>query len=311
MKQYRLNYWLKLAGGLFLCLFGFLVSGCAGTPKGVKFSDSRDSYPQGSIILASTGKSITFDDLVSELMGVPLVFIGERHTDPSHHSVQLKIIREMHRNDPSLIIGMEMFDQSYQHVLDLWSSGRLDRQMFLEKTHWYANWRFRYGLYQDILDFIKENRIKVVGLNVPFHIPPKIAVGGMDSLLPEEKKYLPKQIDTSNDAHRAYVKKIFDRHQVIGRKNFDFFYQAQCVWEEIMAETIAANLAAHRMIVLAGNGHIINRFGIPDRVVRRVPSELRTIYLTPAGGTIERSFADYIWVTPPAQKHPRKTRSHR
>lgn len=302
MKCDRLISGLKPASGLMLCFFGLFAAGCAGTPKGVKLSGSQYIYPQGSIISTGSGKTISFDTLISELMDVQLIFIGERHTDAAHHSVQLKIIREMHRKDPNGVIGMEMFDRSYQSVLDLWSSGQLDTQQFLEKAHWYANWKFPYRLYQEIMDFIKENRLKVIGLNIPFHIPPKVAVGGLGNLLPDEERLLPEEIDSSNEAHRAYIKKIFEKHRVMGRKNFDFFYQAQCVWEETMAETIAANLTKHRMVVLVGNGHIINHFGIPDRVIRRVPTTLRTIYLISAGETIEKSVADYIWVTPPAQK---------
>ncbi|EFK94918.1 protein containing DUF399, partial [sediment metagenome] len=257
----------------------------------------KPAFSEGAVISSKTGKAISFEELIDELSKVRVIFIGEKHTLAAHHEVQLAIIKRMYLKDPDLLVGMEMFDRSYQGILEQWRCGKLEQKDFLQKTHWYANWKYDFALYSDILDYIKRNHIRLIGLNIPFHIPPKIAVGGIDALLPEEKRYLPKQIDTSNASHRAYVQQVFSEHRMRGRQDFEHFYQAQCVWEEIMAETIAENLGGHRMIVLAGNGHIIHKFGIPDRVVRRKKNEIRTIYLLPAGTEAELSIADYIWVT--------------
>jgi uncharacterized iron-regulated protein len=52
------------------------------------------------------------------------------------------------------------------------------------------------------------------------------------------------------------------------------------------------------MVVLAGNGHIQFKYGIPDRAYNRTGASFRTIYLAPAGDVVELDIADYIWVTP-------------
>ncbi|MBW1833477.1 MAG: ChaN family lipoprotein, partial [Deltaproteobacteria bacterium] len=201
---------------------------------------------------------------------------------------------------------------SYQQILYLWSDGELNEKEFMEKMHWYANWRFDFELYKDILLFLKNNRIRIVGLNLPFHIPPKIAIGGIESLSDDEKKNLPKEIDTSNVGHKAYLEKIFEEHKVKGREKFENFYMAQCVWEEMMAESISQNLKGNPMIVLVGNGHIVHKFGIPDRAFRRTEASFKTIFLAPAGSGAEAelSFADYIWVTPSINKHHMGRRPH-
>ena len=66
-----------------------------------------------------------------------------------------------------------------------------------------------------------------------------------------------------------------------------------------MAESVAANLGQKRVVVLAGNGHIQYKYGIPDRTFRRTNASFRTLYLVPAGKEIELDIADYIWVTSP------------
>lgn len=273
-------------------------------PPTLKMTDLSQSFQENTIISGSTGQPVTFDEMIADLQKAQIVYIGEVHTNPDHHRIQLQILKQLQRLHPTLSVGMEMFDTSYQPRLDRWANGELEEQPFLEQVHWYANWKFRFSLYRDILDFIKKKKVRLVGLNIPFHIPPKISTGGIDSLRPEEAKYLPASIDYSDDAHRAYVKEIFESHRIPGRNDFDRFYAAQCVWEDGMAESIAQGLNDAPMIVMVGNGHIIHKFGIPNRAFKRTGAAFRTVYLTQAGGEADRTYADYIWVTP-FRKRPR------
>ena len=298
-----INRWL-----ISFFLFSSFISnicGCALSPKKLLIKDISKSFDVGTIIFAETGKPVPYEHLINDLKGVQVTYVGERHNEPSHHDIQLGLIKELFKSHPYISVGMETFDRSYQQILYLWSDGELSEKEFMEKMHWYANWKFDFELYKDILLFLKDNKIRIVGLNIPFHIPSKIAIGGIESLSDDEKKHLPEEIDTSGAEHRAYLEKIFEKHKVKGREKFENFYMAQCVWEEIMAETISQNLKGNPMIVLVGNGHIIHKFGIPDRAFRRTEASFKTIFLAPAGNKAEAelSFADYIWVTPSSNKH--------
>jgi len=279
-----------------------LILGCAMMPKKLLIKDLSKSFKEGDIISTTKSLAVSFEDLLADLKTTDIIYIGEKHTDLNHHKIQLKIIKELFSENPDIAVGMEAFANTYQHTLDMWSAGELDEKEFMERTHWYANWRFDFELYKDILNFIKEKHIKLVGLNMPFHIPPKIAVGGIDRLSDNEKIHLPENINTDNTAHRAYVEEIFKNHKIRGRENFEYFYMTQCVWEEKMAESISCCVKGKKMVVLAGNGHIVHKFGIPDRVFNRNKASFKTIYLLPAGNEAELSFADYIWVTPEIKK---------
>ena len=274
------------------------LTSCAVTQNKLFIKDIARSFETGTIISGKTGRPVSFDALVADLSGVRIVFAGEKHTDPVHHEIQLKVIKELYKTNPDIAVGMEMFDYTYQGVLDQWSGGKLDQKEFLEKTHWYANWRYNFALYKDIFDFIKEKKIKLVGLNIPSYIPARIRVGGIKNLSINDKKHLPDKIDTSNSAHRNYVKGVFTLHHHKVKKNFEYFYEAQCVWEEIMAQSIARSIKNDKMVVLSGNGHIIRKFGIPDRVFSRIKKPFRTIYPVRPGSEVELAYADYIWVTP-------------
>lgn len=285
---------------ILFCLLAFMILlwACAVVPKTLIIKNIPASFLEGTIISGQTGKPVTFEELLGDLNDCRVIYIGEAHTNEHHHGIQLQIIQAIYKTHPSMAVGMEMFDHSYQNVLDQWAAGNLDEREFLRKVHWYANWRYNFSLYSDILNFIKDNHIRLVGINIPFHISSKIRVGGLENLKAEEKEHLPSEIGTSNEAHRDYLEDVYVRHHFNAEVEFDDFYMAQCVWEDAMAEAIAQNVHDDVMVVLAGNGHIQFKYGIPDRAFRRTGLSFRTIYLASVGSEVELGIADYIWVTP-------------
>lgn len=287
----------------------FCSTGCAVVPETLSIRDNPTRMMANTIIKTETAAVVSRDALLTELAQARVIYAGETHTNPSHHAIQLQIIQALAQTTADLSIGMEMFDHTYQPVLDRWTAGHLDETALLQQTHWYANWRFDYGLYRDILEFAKKKGLRIVALNVPFHLPGKISVGGIASLSQSDRRLLPASIDTTDPDHRAYIAEVFKMHRVPGRVTFDFFYEAQCTWEDGMAEAVANHIGTGKMVVLAGNGHIIRKFGIPNRAFARTQAPFKTIYLAPVGAEVDLSWADYIWVTPktPPDHHPMRS----
>jgi uncharacterized iron-regulated protein len=285
----------------FILYTAMLISlwGCAVTPQKLNLKGKPDTFDEGTIISTQQSAAVSFEALLEDLQNSRVIYLGEKHTSQEDHRIQLEVIQALFQKFPNLAVGMEMFDHSYQEVLDQWSVGKLDQKDFIQKVHWYANWRYDFSLYKDILEFIKDNRLRLVGLNIPNHIPPKIREGGIESLRDDEKKHLPQQLELSNTAHRDYVQKVFEGHghHFRGEVEFDNFYAAQVVWEDGMAAAIAENLNNDVMVVLAGNGHIQFKYGIPDRAFKLTGAAFTTIYPAATGAEVEPDIADYIWVT--------------
>ena len=285
----------------FLVFMSMLIIlwGCAVAPQKLNIKGKPDAFDEGTIISTQKAAAVSFEELLGDIETSRVIYVGEKHTSQESHKIQLEVIQALFQKFPNLAVGMEMFDHSYQDVLDQWSAGKLDQKEFLQKVHWYANWRFDFSLYQDVMVFIKENRLRLVGLNVPNHIPPKIREGGIDSLRDDEKKHLPGQINFSNKAHRDYIQNIFEKHKhhFRGQVKFENFYAAQSVWEDAMAEAVARNLNSGVMVVLAGNGHIQFKYGIPIRAFKRTGAAFTTIYPVSTGTEVDPEIADYIWVT--------------
>ena len=289
-------------------LAGLVWKGCAVAPVNLTVKDSDQQFAVDTIISTQSRQAVSYEEMLADLGQAQVVFVGEVHTNAAHHDIQARLVQALHARHSNLAVGMEMFDHRYDPVLAQWTAGELDREAFIHKTHWYvrrAGWGFNFDLYAPIFDTIRENRIRLVGLNVPGWIPSKISKSGLANLLPDERRLVAEEIDTGNAAHRAYVEGIFNTNPHHNIASFETFYEAQCAWEDTMAASIVRKMGDAPMVVLIGNGHIIRKFGVPDRVHARNQASFRTVYLAAVGSEVDWDYADYIWVTPPTNSPPR------
>ena len=198
-------------------------------------------------------------------------------------------------------IAMEFFEQQKQEILDRYIKREINEEEFLQAVDWKKSWGFAYHLYRPLLLLARQNGCRVLAINAPRKIVRKVARDGLTGLDEEDRKTIARDIDLGNEAHRAYLLEIFKQHDHGDLRFFESFYQAQCVWEDTMARNIAEHMKNNtgKMIVFAGNGHIRNKYGIPDRVVKRVPVSMTAVMPYPMTGheDIQKGLADYVWLT--------------
>ena len=138
-----------------------------------------------------------------------------------------------------------------------------------------------YTLYKEILDEAKARRLKVLGLNIERELVRRVAQQGISELSPEDLAKL-SEMDLSDRAHRHYPASVYKNHQAGSAKDFENFYQAQCLWDEAMAETLfqffqSGEGRTKTVLVIVGSGHVAFDFGIPKRLYRRIPLLYKTI----------------------------------
>ena len=214
----------------------------------------------------------TLPDVMAHVAGKKIIYVGETHNLFPDHVMELEIIKDLHKRGKTFAIGMEMFQRPFQKVLDDYIGGKIDEAEFLKGTEYFKRWGFDYNLYRPILLFARSEKIPVVALNQRQEIVDKVFRGGLDTLPEEEKKSVPSQMDFSDDDYREKLKKVFSEHKDFKTENFDFFYQAQILWDETMAESVDQFLRTRpndQMVVLAGSGHLAFGSGIPKRTARR------------------------------------------
>jgi uncharacterized iron-regulated protein len=306
--------WIRRSLGLFLFLVLFAMTACSTTkppmPPLASIEGVQGHFRIGRIIHLKTGKAVSFDQLIDQVGARRLIFIGEVHNNPEHHLIQVQILQALMSQYAPLTLAMEFFNKTQQPVLDHYMDGsttETTETVFLKDVGWDKNWAYAYHFYRPLLLMTKEKGRKILAINAPNTIVKKVARSGLSSLDPSERNQLASHIDLENESHRSYLRKIYEKHTHNDLKRFDFFYQAQCVWEDTMAENIAKYLSKNKekLVVLAGNGHIINNDGIPNRTLSRIKTPMATILLQPLTGplNIERKMADYIWLTGDCSRH--------
>jgi uncharacterized iron-regulated protein len=251
------------------------------------------------------GEAPDLEGIIPKLADRRVVFVGESHDRYDHHLVQLEIIRRLHAIHPRLAIGMEMFQQPFQDVLDDYVAGTLGEQDMLRRSEYYQRWRFDFRLYAPILRYAREQQLPVIALNLPAELTQKVGRNGLDGLAAAERAQLPAEIDRSDAAYEQQLRKIFEQHPDSGR-GFDNFLEVQLLWDEGMAQRAADYLAAHQdyhMVILAGSGHIAGGSGIPNRLARRLPAS-SAIVLNGWDGALEPGLADFILLPEPRMLPP-------
>jgi uncharacterized iron-regulated protein len=252
---------------------------------------------------------ITPQAALQEFTRANVVYLGETHDNPEDHKIQLQIIQQLQQRNPKIAIALEMFQHPYQGILNSYLAGKLSEQELLKQSEYNQRWGFPWEYYAPILRFAKAKKLPVLALNTPAQITRQVASAGLESLTPKQRRLIPplSEIRTDNAEYRQLLAKIFQQHQHSGHGNsadFERFFQAQVLWDETMAARIAQFLKAnpnHRVVVLAGKGHIIYGYGIPSRVERRIKNKQIVQYsvlLSPAKDEpvdANKPIADFVW----------------
>lgn len=264
----------------------------------------------GGIYSAATGRSITLEQLADELAGMRYVYLGESHTSMANHQAQYRIIKAVHARNPRIRIGMEFFKRSDNETLKDWTAGKLSEEELLRRTGWYAGGGgYNFGYYRDIMNFARDNQIPVVGLNVPRSITHKIAMGGLESLSPEEQAEVG-EVDVTNEDHRQLISFYFggtgDGGMHFTPERFEKMYAAQSSWDVVMGDSLirAAEGFDGVVFAIAGSGHVAYNLGISRRVYLKDPRPFASVIAVAdisnkgRGMKIVRSLADYFWGIP-------------
>ncbi len=229
------------------------------------------------VLRLEDGATIDFARMIDEVKGNNLVFVGETHENRAHHDLQLKVLRDLHRAGIPLAIGREMFVSASQHDLDRWVAGEIDEEHFVRLYG--ENWSIPWPFYRDIFLYARDNRIPLLGINVPRSLVQKVARSGFDSLTPEEKRGLPPDIACKvGTAYMAFIRRAYAEH-LGNEQSFLHFCEAQMVWTKGMAWQLIGFLNEHpdlTVVVLTGAGHALKQ-GVPGEVLENSPFSCRVI----------------------------------
>ena len=244
---------------------------------------------------------VSLAELVTDLKKARVVIIGERHDSVEDHVAQRTVIQALHDAGADIAVGLEMFRAEEQPALDKWVGRGLGIGEF--RKIFDRNWTPEYwNLYNDILVYARQERIPLIGLNLPREIPNQVAREGFDSLGAESRRLLGIQSCEIPERYRDLLRRVLGEKAESAPRRFDNFCQAQLVWDYAMARVVAAYLAEHpgrTVVVLCGTFHAW-RHGIPLQLEKISPGISKRIILPSSDRSLLNydiliADADYVW----------------
>ena len=270
------------------------------TDQGPIIADSEESSLDPSVLAQRSAADN--ESVLSAIAPSQVVYLAETHNDLADHEAQLSIIQTLSEQG-DIAIGLEMFQRPFQSALDDYLAGGSEAEL-IAASEYETRWGFDWEFYAPILRYAKENSIPLIALNTPAEITRKVAQTGLDSLEGDDLRYIPPvaDVDLSDADYRAWLSEIFNARGGAGHSlDFENFFAAQVLWDETMAERIVQQLEAQpdtQVVVLVGEGHVLDDYGIPDRVERRFPDVSQSsVRLTPSEQTTPPDAIDFVWIT--------------
>jgi uncharacterized iron-regulated protein len=252
---------------VFLIVFGGVPSGAAGKMRIERASDSA---------------TVTLAQMVEEIRGARIVFVGENHGNRENHRTQLEVIRSLRNSGVPVAIGLEMFVSGSQETLDEWVHDRIPEADFVKVFD--ENWSGNYWpAYRDIFEYARVHDVPMVGLNVERRAVRQASRAGFASVDPRD---IPPIKGVSCDPDKKYrdvLRVAMGGHA--GKEEFVRFCEAQMLWDASMAWHLidfAERNPDSVVVVLAGVFHSW-KHGIPGRVQAQSRDSIPFKVILPAG----------------------------
>lgn len=243
------------------------------------------------------GKEIFMSVAITQIKQNKIILVGEHHGNKDHHEAQLDIIRTLKETGIQVAIGLEMFRSDSQEALDRWIDGSIGEDKFRQVYD--DNWNYPWQAYRIIFNYARKEKIPLIGLNVPRSITRQVSQKGFKSLTASQKGQISNIACRVDEEYMKYIKKAFGA-QAHGNFNFNYFCEAQLVWDNVMAINALNYLKNHpaaAVVVLTGVGHA-QKSAVPRQIRDRSQAPVAVILPEVKGsidsGTIGIEDADYI-----------------
>ncbi|UCF92860.1 MAG: ChaN family lipoprotein [Desulfobacterales bacterium] len=231
------------------------------------------------------GQKILLSEALPLLKATRVILVGEHHGNQSHHRAQLRVVQALVQAGVRVAIGLEMFRRDSQEALDRWVAGETEEAAF--QKIYYDNWNFPWPAYSPFFEYARRRQIPMIGLNISRAITQQVAQEGFESLSPAQKGQLSEVVCRVDQEYMQYIKNAFGSH-AHGQLNFNYFCEAQMVWDNVMAVNALAYLKTHPetvVVILTGTGHA--RKGAIPRQIRQRSDVPYAVILPETPGIIE------------------------
>jgi uncharacterized iron-regulated protein len=217
---------------------------------------------------------VTVAEAADALATADVVALGEMHNTPAVHELHLALIQELHaRRGRDLVIAMEMFERDVQAKLLMYLSGDLDEGRFREDAR---EWPHYVRDYRPVVQFAKRNGVIVLAANAPRPLAATVAREGLAAVQGDPN--VARTVSAPEDDYWEAFLVAMKGHPGVSAEKMQRMYQAQCLKDDTMAESIVDYVQRQRgtgrrplVVLICGHMHSDYRRGTVARVLSRWP----------------------------------------
>lgn len=225
---------------------------------------------------------VGLDAVADELAACDVVFVGEEHDNDVGHLQHYQLLRMVHAKRGDLVLSMEMFERDVQVVLDRYLRGEIDEAAFLADSRPWGNYREHY---RPMVEYAKRHGLPVIAANCPTPLARKVAKEGVAAAAGDPNAAT--ETSSPKDGYWEAFQAAMSGHGGVDEDTIYSFYQAQCLKDDTMAESILAARdgkdPAPLVFHVQGKFHGDEGMGAAARVSWRAP-DLRCAVLTMSSG---------------------------
>jgi uncharacterized iron-regulated protein len=287
---------------------------------------AQASYVPHRVYDTKHKRFIDFESMLADVTTADVLFLGEQHDDPATHRLEAAALEGLDRRRGNIVLAMEMFERDVQPALDSYLAGLVSESEFLASSRPWP----RYATdYRPLVENARAWKWSVVASDVPRRLASLVSRRGLttilDSISATDRAFAAHDLSCPHDDYFArFAKTMSDmpshsgdsttESAAVKAATIERIYQAQCIKDETMGESIAAAFSAAppRALVVHVNGAFHSNYGLgtAERVKRRLPGKRVVVVsfvpvkdLDRADGKSQRTLADFIVFTlaPPAR----------
>ncbi len=237
------------------------------------------------------GEPLGYEDVVDDLAGAGVVYLGEYHTLQQHHDLQARILTDLAQRGRPLVLGMEQLESFQQPIIDRFNRSELSFDQLAEAIQWSRRWS-GYKQYRPIVEAARKFKVPLLGLNARAETIRQVArgggIGGLDA---KTRGELPAEIRLDDPLYRKLLGLQMMVHAAANVEMLRPMIEAQIARDETMANTLCTFLKSEAgrgraAVVVCGAGHVAYGLGTPARVRRRLPEIKDRIVLLSESGDV-------------------------
>lgn len=210
------------------------------------------------------------DRLFEQLRTRDFVFAGEQHDNLVFQGFELELLRALDTGKGDLVLSLEMFERDVQPTLDAYLAGEIDEKAFLKASRPWGNYR---RSYRPLVEYAKAHGIPVIAANVPRRLAREVAREGIEAVALFSEEDAAFAAEENHAASAGYRKRFAAVMKNLDGDRLEHMYEAQCLKDDTMAESIHRFLEAHperkRVYHVNGSFHSAFHYGTVHALAAR------------------------------------------